>query len=60
MFELLARLNPEYEQVRAHLLSQPHVSSLFEVYAFLDQEERRRHAMLPAPVVERSALVSTS
>lgn len=59
IFELLAGLNLEYEQVRVLLLGKDPLPSLNEVYAYIHREERRQKVMNVTASFEKSALVST-
>lgn len=45
IYELLARLNPEYEQLRVNILGKDPLPPLNEVYAYLRREEKRRSTM---------------
>lgn len=60
VFELLASLNIEYEQVRIHLLAREANPTLSKVYTHLHREERHCSAMLQAPRIEQFVLVSSS
>lgn len=59
IFEFLASLNPEYEQVRVQILNMNLSTFLNEVYAYIHREKRRQGVMnVPSPI-EKSTLVST-
>lgn len=45
IFEFLAGLNPEYEQVRVLFLGKNPLPSLNDVYAYVHKEEGRRGVM---------------
>lgn len=60
VFELLAGLNPNFEQIRIKLLSRETYPNLFEEYSHLHREERRRQVMFAPPTIERSPVISSS
>lgn len=59
-FEFLARLNPDYEQIKIQILNMGHPLNLNEVYAHIHHEEGRCGVMTPTSSIEKSALVSSS
>ena len=56
--EFLAGLNPEYDQVRVHILSREKLPSLNEVFFIICSEEHRRILLFNDPNREGSAMVS--
>ncbi|XP_052206803.1 LOW QUALITY PROTEIN: 1-phosphatidylinositol-3-phosphate 5-kinase FAB1B-like [Diospyros lotus] len=55
--EFLARLNPDFDQVRVKILGKEKLPNLNEVFAIVRSEENRRYAMLTEHITEGSALV---
>lgn len=45
IFEFLARLNADFEQIRVHIPSRDVLHSLNEMYAFAQSEENRKSVM---------------
>ena len=57
VFKFLEGLNVEFDPVRSRVLSMNALPSLQEAFAYVQNEESRRSAMLPAVSSDRSALV---
>lgn len=60
VFEFLAGLNIEFDQVRIQILGKEEVSSLNEVISLVWAEESRRGVMLEPQSIDGSAMVVTS
>src|SRR5262249_44784276 len=60
VYDFLAGLNNEFDQIRVHVLGKTPFPSLEEAYSYVQQEESRRSAMLYVPQVEKSGLVAAS
>ncbi|XP_028103725.1 uncharacterized protein LOC114302845 [Camellia sinensis] len=58
VFKFLEGLNVEFDPVRSRMLGMDALSSLQEVFAYVQNEESRRSTMLPAASFDQSALVS--
>ena len=56
--EFLSSLNPEFDQVRAQVLSREKMPSLNEVYFIVQSEEHRRTTMFDDHHLEGSAMIS--
>ncbi|GAV83732.1 UBN2_3 domain-containing protein [Cephalotus follicularis] len=56
VYDFLAGLNPDYDQVRVQVLGKDPFPTLEEAYNLIQHEERRRNSMIPAVHPERSAL----
>ena len=56
IFKFLAKLNPEYDQIRCQVLGMNSLPSLREAFAFVQNEESRRGAMLQSVQIERLAM----
>ena len=59
IYEFLAGLNAEFDQVRVQVLGKEDVPSLSEVFSIIRAEEGRRSVMLDFPTFEGSALAVT-
>ncbi|XP_028075784.1 uncharacterized protein LOC114278017 [Camellia sinensis] len=59
VFKFLAGLNMEYDPVRGRVLSMDTLPSLQEAFAYVQNEESRRSAMMSPVSTDRSALLST-
>ena len=59
VYDFLAGLDVEYDQIRVQVLGRVPFPSLGEAYAIVQQEESRRGAMLHTPPSDRSALIVT-
>ncbi|CAL5365889.1 unnamed protein product [Camellia sinensis] len=59
VFKFLAGLNMEYDLVRGRVLSMDTLPSLQEAFAYVQNEESRRSAMMSPVSTDRSALLST-
>ena len=59
VFKFLAGLNVEYDPVRGRVLSMDTLPSLQEAFAYVQNEESRRSAMMSPVSTDRSALLST-
>ncbi|KAJ7972159.1 Retrovirus-related Pol polyprotein from transposon TNT 1-94 [Quillaja saponaria] len=59
VYDFLAGLNLEYDQIRVQVLGRDHFPNLRQTYAYVQQEESRRIAMLHVVTRERSAMVAT-
>ena len=57
VYDFLAGLNLEYDQIRVQVLGRSPFPTLREAYALVQQEESCRSAMVHAPVLDRSAMV---
>lgn len=58
----MAGLNSEYDSIRIQILSKDPLSSLNEVYSYVQEEEDHRHAMLSPPLppsTEKSVFISS-
>lgn len=60
IFEFLAGLNPEYEQVRVFILGIDPLLSLNEVYAHIHRDDKCQGVMNLPSSIEKSTLVSTT
>ena len=60
VYDFLAGLNIEFDQVRVQILSKEELPPLNEVISLIRAEESRRGIMLESPTVEGSALVSNN
>ena len=57
VFDFLARLNVEHDQVRVQILGKDPFPSLMQSYSFIQQEESHKHVMLtPTVTNSRSAM----
>ncbi|KAJ7951046.1 Retrovirus-related Pol polyprotein from transposon TNT 1-94 [Quillaja saponaria] len=59
VYDFLAGLNLEYDQIRVQVLGRDPFPNLRQTYAYVQQEESRRIAMLHVVTRERSAMVAT-
>ncbi|KAJ7954402.1 Retrovirus-related Pol polyprotein from transposon TNT 1-94 [Quillaja saponaria] len=59
VYDFLAGLNLEYDQIRVQVLGRDPFPNLRQSYAYVQQEESRRIAMLHVVTRERSAMVAT-
>ncbi|KAJ7950679.1 Retrovirus-related Pol polyprotein from transposon TNT 1-94 [Quillaja saponaria] len=59
VYDFLAGLNLEYDQIRVQVLGRDPFPNLRQTYAYVHQEESRRIAMLHVVTRERSAMVAT-
>ncbi|KAJ7961715.1 Retrovirus-related Pol polyprotein from transposon TNT 1-94 [Quillaja saponaria] len=59
VYDFLAGLNLEYDQIRVQVLGRDPFPNLRQTYAYVQQEESRRIAMLHVVTCERSAMVAT-
>ncbi|KAJ7978776.1 Retrovirus-related Pol polyprotein from transposon TNT 1-94 [Quillaja saponaria] len=59
VYDFLAGLNLEYDQIRVQVLERDPFPNLRQTYAYVQQEESRRIAMLHVGTHERSAMVAT-
>ena len=59
VYDFLAGLNMEYDQIRVQVLGRHSFSSVREAYACVLQEESRRSAMIYSSPQDRSVLVAT-
>ncbi|XP_028065563.1 uncharacterized protein LOC114268571 [Camellia sinensis] len=59
VFKFLAGLNMEYDPVRGRVLSMDTLPSLQEAFAYVQNEESRRSAMMSPVSTDRSSLLST-
>lgn len=57
VYDFLAGLNIEYDQIRVQILGCDPFPTVREAYAYVQQEESRRSAMVHQPLQDRSALV---
>ena len=46
VYDFVAGLNPEFDQLRVQVIGRSHFSSLEEAHSYIQQEETRRSAML--------------
>ena len=60
MYDFLAGLNLEYDQICIQVLGRSPFPILLEAYALVQQEESRRSAMVHSYIQDRSALVVAS
>jgi hypothetical protein len=60
IFEFLAGLNIEFDQMRVQILGKESLPSLNEVFSVIRAEEGRRTVMLDAPNTEGSAMLITN
>ncbi|GAV66123.1 UBN2_3 domain-containing protein [Cephalotus follicularis] len=60
VYEFLAGLNPEFDQIRVQVLGRVPFPTLREAYNMVQREETRRSSMLPSRPPDRSALVTMS
>ncbi|KAG6775743.1 hypothetical protein POTOM_019236 [Populus tomentosa] len=60
IFEFLAGLNIEFDQMRVQILGKESLPSLNEVFSVIKAEEGRRAVMLDAPNTEGSAMLITN
>ncbi|GAV74095.1 hypothetical protein CFOL_v3_17576 [Cephalotus follicularis] len=60
VYEFLAGLNPEFDQIRVQVLGRVPFPTLWQAYNMVQQEETRRSSMLPSGPPDRSALVTMS
>ncbi|GAV80739.1 UBN2_3 domain-containing protein, partial [Cephalotus follicularis] len=58
VYEFLAGLNPEFDQIRVQVLGRESFPTLREAYNMVQYEETRRSSMLPSSPPDRSALVT--
>ncbi|XP_010241539.1 PREDICTED: uncharacterized protein LOC104586105 [Nelumbo nucifera] len=58
VFDFLARLNPEFDFTRQHILSVG-VVSLASAYSLVQGEESRRTTMMQPPMIDHSAFMSS-
>lgn len=58
VYDFLAGLNPEFDQVKVQILSKEETSSLEETISLIRAEESRRGVMLEPRAVGGSALVT--
>ncbi|GMP92340.1 hypothetical protein CsSME_00042602 [Camellia sinensis var. sinensis] len=56
VYDFLAGLNLEYDQIRVQVLGRSPFPTLREAYALVQQEESRRSAMVHSSIQDRSAL----
>ncbi|KAJ7968090.1 Retrovirus-related Pol polyprotein from transposon TNT 1-94 [Quillaja saponaria] len=59
VYDFLAGLNLEYDQIRVQVLGRDPFPNLRQTYAYVQQEESRRITMLHVVTRERSAMVAT-
>ncbi|CAL5418427.1 unnamed protein product [Camellia sinensis] len=59
VYDFLAGLNLEYDQIRVQVLGRSPFPTLREAYALVQQEESRRSAMVHSSIQDRSALAVT-
>ncbi|GAV72596.1 UBN2_3 domain-containing protein, partial [Cephalotus follicularis] len=60
VYDFLARLNPDYDQVRVQVLGRDLFPTLEEAYNLIQHEEHRRTSMMLSVQPDRSALVTVS
>ena len=60
IFKFLAGLNSEFDPVRSRVLGIEPLPSLRDAFAYVQNEESHRSAMLPSVSTDRSALASSS
>ena len=60
IFKFLASLNSEFDQVTSRILGIEPLPPLREAFAYVQNEESWRSAMLPNPSTDRSALLSSN
>ncbi|GAV76359.1 UBN2_3 domain-containing protein [Cephalotus follicularis] len=60
VYDFLAGLNPDYDQVRVQVLGRDPFPTLEEAYNLIQHEERRRTSMMPSVLPDRSTLVAVS
>ena len=56
VYDFLAGLNPEYDQLRVQVISQKPFPTLAEAHSYIEQEKTRRNTMLYTAPIEKSAL----
>ncbi|XP_071928019.1 uncharacterized protein [Coffea arabica] len=59
VYDFLAGLNIEFDQVRVQILGKKELSSLNETISLIRTEENRREVMLESKILEGSAMIST-
>ncbi|GAV68282.1 hypothetical protein CFOL_v3_11785, partial [Cephalotus follicularis] len=60
VYDFLAGLNPDYDQVRVQVLGRDPFPTLEEAYNLIQHEERRRTSMMPSVQLDWSTLVTVS
>ena len=60
VYDFLAGLNAEYDQIRIQFLGKDPFPSLRQTYGYVQQKESRRSAMLNAAPIDRSGTVANS
>lgn len=58
IFQFLARLNVEFDQVRMQVLGKQEMSSLSEVFSLIQAKESQRVIMLHTQITEGFVMVS--
>jgi hypothetical protein len=60
IFEFLARLNIEFDQIRVQILGKESLPSLNEIFSVIRAEEGRRTVILEVPNTEGSTIMITN